>query len=362
MAEQTDLSLYDRVAHETASVVIRRYSTSFGLASRLLRADIRVHVENIYALVRIADEIVDGVAAGAQVPHDEISRLLDDLERETHSAVERGYSTNLVVHAFALTARSAGFGRELVAPFFASMRRDLSPEPHTAESFDAYVYGSAEVVGLMCLRAFLLDERGAERAGSLAPGSYAASGAAVAHPEPDPALIDGARHLGAAFQKVNFLRDLAADYRALGRSYFPGVDVASFDEHDKNRLLDDIDDDLRVSAATLPRLPASSRRAVALAQSLFTELAVRLRETPAQQIATSRVRVPNPVKLRLAAEAAVGRTPRSAGVGAPAVPSRGRNSRDRGADNRSTNVRGANDHRSTESRSSDIRPSEGQSA
>jgi phytoene/squalene synthetase len=309
MAEQTDLSLYDQVAHETAAVVIRRYSTSFGLASRLLRADIRGHVENIYALVRIADEIVDGVAAGAQVPAEDIARLLDDLERDTHSAIERGYSTNLVVHAFALTARAAGFGRELVAPFFASMRRDLSPEPHTPESFDAYVYGSAEVVGLMCLRAFLLDREGAVRAGSLAPGTGSDPTGPI--PEPDPALIDGARHLGAAFQKVNFLRDLAADYRALGRSYFPGVDVASFSDRDRDRLLDDIDDDLRVSAVTLPRLPASSRRAVALAQALFTELALRLRETPARRIATTRVRVPNPVKLRLAAEAAVGRSPRA---------------------------------------------------
>jgi 15-cis-phytoene synthase len=315
MAEQTDLSLYDRVAQETAAVVIRRYSTSFGLASRLLRADIRRHVENIYALVRIADEIVDGVAADADVPAGDISRLLDDLERETHQAIERGYSTNLVVHAFSRTARAAGFGRELVGPFFASMRRDLSPEPHTAESFDAYVYGSAEVVGLMCLRAFLLDHEGALRAGSFAAdaGPTVASAAAQSRREPDPALIDGARHLGAAFQKVNFLRDLAADYRALGRSYFPGVDVASLDERDKNRLLDDIDDDLRVSAAVLPRLPASSRRAVALAQSLFTELALRLRQTPAQRIATTRVRVPNPVKVRLAAEAAVGRAPRVPG-------------------------------------------------
>jgi hypothetical protein len=177
----------------------------------------------------------------------------------------------------------------------------------------------------MCLRAFLLDREGALRAGSLAPDADAASASSAATVEPDPALLDGARHLGAAFQKVNFLRDLAADYRALGRSYFPGVDVASFDDRDRDRLLDDIDDDLRVSAATLSRLPASSRRAVALAQSLFTELAHRLRETPAREIATTRVRVPNPVKLRLAAEAAVGRLPgaarRSPGVTPPdAVP------------------------------------------
>ncbi|WP_227497068.1 phytoene/squalene synthase family protein [Planctomonas psychrotolerans] len=294
MADSTDLALYDRVAQETAALVIRRYSTSFGLASRLLGADVRHHVENIYALVRIADEIVDGVAAGANVRSDEIAALLDALERETDDAIRRGYSTNLVVHAFAATARASGFGTELTAPFFASMRMDLSATLHTPQSFRDYVYGSAEVVGLMCLRAFL---RGA-------PVDAAT----------DARLVDGARRLGAAFQKVNFLRDLAADYRTLGRSYFPDVDVTTFGEADKHRLLDDIDDDLRASAAVIPLLPPSSRRAVALAQGLFAELAARLRGTPARSLLDERVRVPNPVKLRIAAAAAAGRPPRSSSL------------------------------------------------
>ena len=287
----TRATLYDRVAEETASIVIRRYSTSFGLASRLLGDSVRQHVENIYALVRVADEIVDGSATDAGLDAEGAARQLNELERETEYAMENGFSANLVVHAFGLTARETGFGSELTAPFFESMRTDLSATEHDQESFDRYVYGSAEVVGLMCLKAFLLDSpvSDAERA----------------------RLETGACALGAAFQKVNFLRDLAADFKALGRSYFPGVSVDSFTEADKNRLLDDIDADLRVSAAVVPALPANSRRAVALAQGLFAELAVRLRATPANQLVASRVRVPNPVKLRIAAAAALGRNPKA---------------------------------------------------
>ncbi len=287
----TRLELYDRVAEETASVVIRRYSTSFGLASRLLEPRVRRHVENIYALVRVADEIVDGPAQEAGLDLQAATAALDALERETESAMQSGFSANLVVHAFARTARMTGFGRDYTAPFFESMRSDLSETEHDQESFDRYVYGSAEVVGLMCLRAFLQHE--------------------------DVSLADrqrferGARRLGAAFQKVNFLRDLSADFEALGRSYFPGIRVDAFSEEDKHRVLDDIDDDLRVSASVIPDLPAGSRRAVALAQGLFAELSRRLRATPAETLLRSRVRVPNPVKLRIASAAALGARPRA---------------------------------------------------
>lgn len=280
------LALYDRVAEETASIVIRRYSTSFGLASRLLGVGVRQHVENIYALVRVADEIVDGPATDAGLDTIGAGRALNELERETNHAMESGFSSNLVVHAFAITAREVGFGEELTAPFFESMRMDLSETVHDQPSFEKYVYGSAEVVGLMCLEAFLQG-----------------------HPVDDAEkarFVKGARALGAAFQKVNFLRDLAADFESLGRSYFPGVRVDGFTEADKHRLLDDIDADLAVSAAVVPDLPKSSRRAVALAQSLFAELSVRLRATPADQLVRARVRVPNPVKARLALAAALG--------------------------------------------------------
>ena len=282
------LTLYDEVAERTASLVIRRYSTSFGMASRLLGDGIRQSVENIYALVRVADEIVDGGAEEAGLDRLQAGRLLNAYEAETERALDEGYSADLVVHAFARTARAAGFGPELTRPFFASMRADLSQTEHDAESFTAYVYGSAEVVGLMCLRVFVRE----------ASRPYTSAEVAT--------LESGARALGAAFQKINFLRDLAADHDKLGRSYFPGVDVTRLTEDEKNTLLDDIDADLARGAAALPLLPRGSRRAVALAQRLFADLSRRVRRTPAEVLIRTRVRVPDPVKLRIALGAMTG--------------------------------------------------------
>ena len=280
-------ALYDRVAEQTASMIIREYSTSFGMAARLLGAGVRQDVENIYGLVRLADEIVDGVAAYAGVSEKEIRRLLDELEEETEAAMKRGYSTNLVVHAFAITARRTGIEPDLTRPFFTSMRVDITRVTHTTKSFDEYVYGSAEVVGLMCLKAFLVGMD--------------------LTPEENDTFVTGARKLGAAFQKVNFLRDLSADVDALGRSYFPGINIATFTEADKHRLVEDIDADLAVSGAIVPLLPASSRKAVALAQNLFAELNRRIARTPAAELKHTRVSVPTLVKVRLALAALMGR-------------------------------------------------------
>lgn len=287
----TGHELYNRVAEEISSVVIRRYSTSFALASRLLAPPIRRQVENIYALVRVADEIVDGEAAAAGLDSLAIARVLGDLERDTETALHCGYSANLVVHAFARSARAVGFGSELTRPFFESMRMDLVHTEHDEPSLATYIYGSAEVVGLMCLRSFL-------------------HGTGVAADDL-ARLENGARRLGAAFQKVNFLRDLSEDFEHLGRSYFPGLSVVTFGEADKIRLLNDIDDDLRAAAAVLWLIPNTSRRAVLLAYGLFAELARRLRVTPAAQLLRSRVRVPNSVKFRIAAGALSGRLPRN---------------------------------------------------
>lgn len=286
--------LYDKVAAESASVVIRRYSTSFALATRMLGGSIRQHVENVYALVRIADEVVDGGAAMASDGADAVLRQLDGLEAETERALACGYSTNLVVHAFAQTARRSGFGTELTRPFFSSMRADINPATYDQTRFEEYIYGSAEVVGLMCLHAFLVHE----------------PQAATTYRRLEP----GARHLGAAFQKVNFLRDLSADFRTLGRCYFPGIDPARLTDGQKNALLDDVDADLALSLPAIQELPASSRRAVALAHGLFAELSRRLRLTPAADLLQQRVRVPNPVKVRIAAGAALGRPKRAAEV------------------------------------------------
>lgn len=288
LTQSRQSALYDAVAEQTAGIIIHRYSTSFGLASRLLAKSVRRDVANIYALVRLADEIVDGVASDAGADAVETRRLLDDLETETERAMASGYSTNLIVHAFALSARRTGIEPVLTRPFFQSMRVDITEVVHTPKSFDAYVYGSAEVVGLMCLKAFLQDVE--------------------VSPEQDARFVQGARKLGAAFQKVNFLRDLSSDVDALGRSYFPGINVATFTEEDKARLVADIDADLAISAAIVPELPLSSRRAVALAQSLFAALNRRIERTPASELKKTRVSVPTLVKARLALAALIGRT------------------------------------------------------
>lgn len=280
MPPRDPLSLYNEVSLKASAVIIRSYSTSFGLASRLLGQDVRGHVEAVYALVRIADEVVDGGAAAAGLGPGMVLKLLDQLEQDTEAAMGSGYSTNPVIHAFAVTARSTGITVALTRPFFESMRTDIDQQEHTADSFKRYVYGSAEVVGLMCLKCFL-------------PGTSTAPGL-------EERLTDGAQRLGAAFQKVNFLRDLAEDFEILGRSYFPDIDPGTFGEADKHRILNDIDADLSASAAVLGELPVSSRRAVVLAHSLFAELAQRLRRTPAHQLVNKRVRVPGPVKLRIA--------------------------------------------------------------
>ena len=280
------LGLYTSVAERTASIVIRDYSTSFGLASRILSRDSRQHIDNIYALVRLADEVVDGVAVEAGLDNSMVRRALDELERETYAAMDSGYSTNLIVHAFAHTARAVGITRDIVEPFYTSMRMDLSDRTYTAESFATYVYGSAEVVGLMCLAVFVRDNK----------------------PLPTQAhvLVAGARSLGAAFQKVNFLRDLSADVDGLGRSYFPGVRIDTFSEIDKKRICDDIDDDLARAAATLPLLPPDARRAVGLAHGLFASLNAQIRKTSSEVLKTTRIRVSDPEKFFIAARVIFG--------------------------------------------------------
>ena len=294
----TGLTLYTHAAERSSREVIAAYSTSFGLASRLLGKRIQQDVYNIYALVRVADEIVDGSAeearlrsaAGAGNGQVDPAKLLDQLEAETYLAMRSGFSTNLVVHAFAHTANKVGFGKELVQPFFASMRMDLTAHEHDEQSFKDYVYGSAEVVGLMCLKAFVMGLDYTD--------------------EQHRQMVLSARALGSAFQKVNFLRDLAADFKALGRSYFPGVSVSNFDEESKRRIVVDIQQELDTSSKGLRLLPKDSRRAVVAAQLLFEALNTKLSQTPASELTTTRIRVPNPQKLWIALKSWIGVTPR----------------------------------------------------
>ncbi len=275
-------------AQRAAREVIYSYSTSFGLATRLLGKQFQGHVENIYALVRVADEIVDGSAAQAREISGQVDpeKLLNEFEAETYQAMESGYSTNLIIHAFAQTARAVGIAKEIVEPFFYSMRQDLTEKEHDQASFEKYVYGSAEVVGLMCLQVFMSGK------------DYSA--------EERAKLIRGARALGSAFQKVNFLRDLAADFKRLGRSYFPGVDVKNFNEETKKRLVADINADLAVSAESLPLLPTSARRAVTAAQLLFTQLNDQIAKTSAEELITKRISVSAKQKTALLIRAVLG--------------------------------------------------------
>ena len=283
----TGLSLYTEAAQRASAEVIDAYSTSFGWASKLLGKNEQQPVRNIYALVRVADEIVDGAADEA---HDNPAKLLDELEAETYRALDSGFSTNLVVHAFAHTAREVGIKRDIIEPFFHSMRMDLTEREHDQKSFDTYVYGSAEVVGLMCLKVFMVGRHYSK--------------------EERVTLIAGARALGAAFQKVNFLRDLSADFKKLGRSYFPNVNVANFDAATQVRLIEDIQADLDTSAKTLPLLPAGSRKAVAAAHMFFEALNERIRNTPAEVLIETRISVPNSQKLVILTKALLGVVPK----------------------------------------------------
>ena len=286
------LEHYTEAAEQASAAVIESYSTSFGMATKLLSERIRTDIRNIYALVRVADEIVDGAAAGNGATKVQIRKQLDELEGEVYAAMKLGFSSNLVVHAFAQTANRVAITREIIEPFFHSMRLDITQAKHTPKTFKEYVYGSAEVVGLMCLRAFIAGRE----------SGYSAI-------EKD-ALNTGALALGAAFQKINFLRDLAADFKTLGRSYFPNVTVATFDEAQKQFLVDDIAADLIVAANSIRLLPKDVRPAVAAAQFLFQDLTSKVAATPASVLINTRISVSNPRKIWLVTKSLFGVLPR----------------------------------------------------
>lgn len=266
----TSLELYDATAQAAAAAVLDKYSTSFGAGTRLLGRDMRTHIRSIYAMVRVADEIVDTYRG------ENARTMLDSFEREVNSALATAFSANLVAHAFAVTARQVGIGTDLTEPFFASMRMDLDTTEHTQASFDRYVYGSAEVIGEMCLAVFLNTGTG---------------------PREVPAQVrEGARRLGAAYQKINFLRDLAMDDHQLGRSYFPGVTAATLDDDTLAALVDECRGDIRAAEACLPALPRRARIGVTTTVDIYSRLLRRIERTPASTLATTRIRVANPVK------------------------------------------------------------------
>lgn len=285
-APGASIAQFTCTAETVSEKVIRTYSTSFGLATRLLGTRHRRHVRNIYALVRVADEIVDGVASQAGLSIAEQKDALDRYAAETHLALRTGYSSDLVIHAFAQTARQAGIDEDLTAPFFASMRADLLDGDDGHVVFDrtehaTYVYGSAEVVGLMCLRVF-------------SRGSILSS--TERH-----TLEHGARRLGAAFQNINFLRDLGDDTARLGRSY---LGTGSTLTEDGLRFwIAEIRSQLSDAAEAIPLLPHDARAAVRSALALFANLTERIARTPARQLSSTRIRVPDPIKAVLVCSA-----------------------------------------------------------
>ena len=276
----TGLDLYDAAASAGAGTVIRRYSTSFGLASRLLSRRIRPRIADVYALVRVADEIVDGPAEQAGFDAAQRRSELDALEARTERALQIGFSGDL-------TAREHGIGVELTRPFFASMRTDLHRREFSPEQARDYVYGSAEVIGLMCLRIF---EAGRPRTA-----------------QQERILADGARSLGRAFQRVNFLRDWAADTGQLHRVYLPEA-AAGLDGPARDAVVASIRCDLAEADAAIPLLDPGARPAVQAARDLFGELTDRLARTDLQRLRRDRIRVPAPRKAALLLRAATRRS------------------------------------------------------
>lgn len=256
------MNLYDDVAYELSQRITLAYSTSFSSSTKLFPRALRPHIYAIYGLVRIADEVVDTYRG------DDRQTILKKLENEVYDALQRGYSANPIVHSFTQTARAYGIKKELIAPFFASMTMDVRPEVYTQKKYETYIYGSAEVIGLMCLRVFLDGDTAAYKR-----------------------LEGGARALGSAYQKVNFLRDIAADYKELGRVYFPGVSFDTFNDEVKAVLIYDIENDFKRARGAIAKLPKESRRAVELSLAYYNELLEKLKRTPASVIKRQRIRV-----------------------------------------------------------------------
>jgi phytoene synthase len=264
------MDTYTTFAYAASRNLTLTYSTSFGISSRLFSKSIRRHIYAIYGLVRIADEIVD------TYPGTDRRQQLDSFEAETYIAIRSGYSTNPIIHAFSLTVREYGIKKKLITAFFKSMRMDLDPKVYTETLYKTYIYGSAEVIGLMCLRVFCdKDET-----------LYSS-------------LESGAKALGAAYQKINFLRDLAADYKQLGRLYFPGLTFDSFNDKTKQTIIKDIRKDIALASDSLMRLPKSSRIAVSTSLAYYLKLLDKLAQLPANEIKKKRVRINNTHKLLL---------------------------------------------------------------
>ncbi len=262
--------LYDKVSRRTSRMITKSYSTSFSLGILALDRSLHDHIYAIYGFVRFADEIVDTF-------HDYDKKwLLDDFRRQTYEAIENQISLNPVLNAFQETVRQFNIDKELIDTFLHSMEMDLNPLQYTDEKYEEYILGSAEVVGLMCLKVFCYGNE----------AQY-------------EALKHNAMKLGSAFQKINFLRDLKADYQALGRVYFPGVNMDAFDDQTKREIELDIEKDFHTGYEGIIQLPKKARFGVYIAYVYYYALFQKIKATPAHVIMNQRVRIPNSGKYSL---------------------------------------------------------------
>ena len=265
-------ALFTDTSLACAQLITRRYSTSFSLGIRTLDKSLHRAIYAVYGFVRWADEIVDTFHSQDK------KALLTQFERDTYAAIGAGFSLNPVLHAFQWAVNSYQIDYEFIDAFLRSMEMDLEDKNYRQELYEQYIYGSAEVVGLMCLRVFCQGQ----------PAEF-------------ERLKAPARRLGAAFQKVNFLRDFRADYEQRGRVYFPGLCYEEFDDAAKRAVEDDIRADFEAAYEGIRQLPAAARLGVYLAYIYYLKLFHKLRQAPVQQVLAERVRLPDNTKLLLLA-------------------------------------------------------------
>ncbi len=258
------MHLFHEVSQQCSRTTTERYSTSFSSAIKLLHEELRQPVYNIYGFVRFADEIVDTF-------HGHNKReLLQGFIRETYDAIREGISLNPILHSFQITVNQYNIDLKLVEAFFKSMEMDLDRTAYNEAGYNEYIYGSAEVVGLMCLYVFLNGDQ--KKYEDLKP--YAQS-------------------LGAAFQKVNFLRDVKADYSQLDRTYFPGLDFSNFTNHQKREIEADIQRDFDHAYEGIIRLPNKAKFGVYVAYKYYLSLFRKIKKLQSERIMNERVRIPD---------------------------------------------------------------------
>ena len=264
------LQLYDRVSLRCSRMTTRAYSTSFSLGIRCLHESLRDPIYSIYGFVRFGDEIVD------TFHETDKTYLLNKFRQDTFEAIDQKISLNPILHSFQKVVNRYGIERAVIEQFLKSMEMDITMKSHDQASYQEYILGSAEVVGLMCLRVFCdgNDEQYQE-------------------------LKPAAMKLGSAFQKINFLRDLNADFNGMGRVYFPGVDLTNFDHHTKELIEKDITHDFNLGFQGILNLPRKSRFGVYMAYVYYKALLRKIMNTPAQNVIQSRIRIRNRQKIRL---------------------------------------------------------------